>query len=165
MGSREQLGTRFQAVDRVAYDRPEKASVIVTTYNNLTLNRLCLESLFSHTTWPNFEVIVVDNGSSDGTPAYLRRVEQTCPNLKVILNDRNLGFPAGNNVGLRHASGDYLVLLNNDTVVSSGWLSGLIKHLRADRDIGLICPVTNEIANEAKILDSGSSLAAHQSVP
>ena len=145
-------GIRFRALEPVVAGLFERASVIVITYNNLVLNRLCLESIFSRTTWPNYEVIVVDNGSSDGTPEYLKRAEQTYSNLKVILNDRNLGFPAGNNVGLRHASGDYLVLLNNDTVVSSGWLTGLIKHLRKDPSIGLIGPVTNEIGNEARIL-------------
>ena len=145
-------GIRFRALKPVVDGLFERASVVVITYNNLVLNRLCLESIFSRTTWPNFEVIVVDNGSSDATPEYLKRAEREYSNLKVILNDRNLGFPAANNVGLRHASGDYLVLLNNDTVVSSGWLTGLIKHLKKDPSIGLIGPVTNEIGNEARIL-------------
>jgi len=128
-----------------------KVSIVIVTYNNLALNRLCLKSLYAHTEWPNFEVIVVDNASTDKTPGYLKEAAHTFPHLTVILNDRNLGFAAGNNLGLKRASGEYLVLLNNDTVVPHGWLAALIRHLAADPQIGLLGPVTNEIGNEAKI--------------
>ncbi|PYS62440.1 MAG: glycosyl transferase family 1, partial [Acidobacteria bacterium] len=129
----------------------QKASIIVVTYNNLELNRLCLESIYARTEWPNFEVIVVDNNSTDGTREYLKEAEENFPNLRVVLNDSNLGFAAANNIGLRQATGDYLVLLNNDTIVTRGWLSTLIRHLQADVSIGLIGPVTNNIGNEAKV--------------
>ena len=128
-----------------------KASIIVVTYNNLELNRLCLESIYARTEWPNFEVIVVDNNSTDGTREYLKEAEENFPNLRVVLNDSNLGFAAANNIGLQQATGDYLVLLNNDTIVTRGWLSTLIRHLQADVSIGLIGPVTNNIGNEAKV--------------
>ena len=128
-----------------------KASIIILTFNNLDLNRLCLESLYLRTEWPNFEVIVLDNASSDGTPEYLKKAEEEFPNLRVILNDTNLGFARANNMGLKQASGEFLVLLNNDTVLTRGWLSSLIRHLYRDPDIGLIGPVTNEIGNEAKV--------------
>jgi GT2 family glycosyltransferase/glycosyltransferase involved in cell wall biosynthesis len=126
-------------------------SIIIVTFNNLTLNRLCLESLYARTEWPNFEVIVLDNASSDGTREYLKEAEMMFPNLRVILNDDNLGFARANNMGLREAKGAYLVLLNNDTVVTRAWLSTLTRHLHADSEIGLIGPVTNEIGNEAKV--------------
>ncbi|MEP6912232.1 MAG: glycosyltransferase [bacterium] len=128
-----------------------KASIIVVTFNNLELNRLCLESIYARTEWPNFEVIVIDNNSTDGTPEYLKEAEDTFPNLRVILNERNQGFAAANNIGLNHATGDYLVLLNNDTVVTRGWISTLIRHLHRDQTIGLIGPVTNTVGNEAKV--------------
>lgn len=128
-----------------------KTSIIIVTFNNLELNRLCIESLYARTEWPNFEVIVLDNASSDGTPEYLKDAEKIFPNLRVILNDTNLGFARANNIGLQQATGEYLVLLNNDTVVTRGWLSALNRHLRADPQIGLIGPVTNEIGNEAKV--------------
>jgi len=129
----------------------QKASIIVVTYNNLELNRLCLESIYARTEWPNCEVIVVDNNSTDGTTEYLKEVEKNFTNLRVILNESNLGFAAANNIGLQQATGDYLVLLNNDTIVTRGWLSTLIRHLQADASIGLIGPVTNTIGNEAKV--------------
>ncbi|MEK6302791.1 MAG: glycosyltransferase [Acidobacteriota bacterium] len=142
---------RYEALTPIVRDAFSKASIVIVTFNNLALNRLCLESLYARTEWPNFEVIVVDNASSDGTPEYLNQAESTFPNLRVVLNDKNLGFARANNIGLKQASGDYLVLLNNDTVLTRGWLSALIRHLCADPEVGLIGPVTNEIGNEAKV--------------
>ena len=142
---------RYESLAPVIRDTFPKASIIVVTYNNLELNRLCLESIYARTEWPNFELIVVDNNSTDGTPEYLKEAEESFANLRVILNESNLGFAAANNIGLREANGDYLVLLNNDTIVTHGWLSTLIRHIQADASIGLIGPVTNNIGNEAKV--------------
>lgn len=142
---------RHEALTSAVRNVFPKASIIILTFNNLALNRLCVESLYQRTEWPNFEVIVVDNASSDETPRYLKEVEETLPGLCVILNDQNLGFAAGNNIGLKQATGQYLVLLNNDTVLARGWLSTLIRHLNADPGIGLIGPVTNAIGNGAQI--------------
>ncbi len=127
------------------------ASVVVVTYNNLPLTGACLESVLARTAWPRFEVIVVDNGSSDGTPAYLEKLATADPRVQVILNPDNRGFAAANNQGLARAGGEYLVLLNNDTVVVRGWLEGLIRHLAAHSEWGLVGPVTNWIGNEAQI--------------
>jgi len=142
---------RIAALMPAACDAFPLASIVILTYNNLPLNRLCLHSLYAHTDWPNFEVIAVDNASTDGTGDYLKAAEQQFPRMRVVLNEANVGFAAGNNIGMQMAQGDYLVLLNNDTVVARGWLSTLIRHLVADPTIGLIGPVTNEIANEAKV--------------
>ena len=128
-----------------------KASIVIVTYHNRELNRECLQALYERTEWPNFEVFVVDNASTDGTPEMLRGVEGKYPGLTVTLNERNVGFAKANNQALREATGDYLVLLNNDTVVTRGWLAGLIRHLAADEYLGLVGPVTNEIGNDAKI--------------
>ncbi|MCC6764659.1 MAG: glycosyltransferase [Deltaproteobacteria bacterium] len=134
-----------------------KASTVIVTYDNLALNRACLEHLFARTEWPNHEVIVVDNASTDGTRRYLEELATERADLVLIANDRNVGFAAACNQGLARATGAYLVLLNNDTVVTRGWLSTLIRHLHAMPDVGLIGPVTNEIGNEAKVpVDYGS---------
>ena len=126
-------------------------SVVVVTYNNLEMNRQCLESLFGQTGWPNIEVFVVDNASSDGTREYLLEAERLYPDLRVMINESNIGFAAANNLALRRARGEFLVLLNNDTVVARGWLSALLRHLSARPDIGMIGPVTNAIGNEARV--------------
>ncbi|MEK7832391.1 MAG: glycosyltransferase, partial [Acidobacteriota bacterium] len=142
---------RFQALSPAVSETFPQASIIIVTYNNLDLNRLCLEKLYERTEWPNFEVIVVDNASTDGTPEYLKEAERVFPNLRVVLNGGNRGFAAANNIGLKMATGEFLVLLNNDTVVTRGWLTAMLRHLQTDSGIGLIGPVTNAISNEAKI--------------
>lgn len=126
------------------------ASIVILTYNNLALTRQCLESLFQSTSYPEYEVIVVDNGSIDGTREFLASLAEGRPNLRIILNELNLGFAAGNNLGAAAARGEYLVFLNNDTVVTHGWLTGLLSHLE-DPAIGLVGPVTNSIGNESRI--------------
>ncbi len=139
-----------------------KISVIILTYNNLEFTQACLKSVGNHTRYPNAEIIIVDNASTDGTPDYLRAYQKAHPEIKVILNDDNKGFAAGNNIGLRAATGDYLVVLNNDTYVTDGWLYGLVRHIRRYPDIGLIGPVTNNIGNEAKIELAYHSMAEMQ---
>lgn len=129
----------------------KKASVIILTYNNLDFTKNCLDSLQLYTDYPDWELIIVDNASSDATPAYLAAYAQERSNVKVILNSTNIGFPAGNNIGIKTATGEYLVLLNNDTYVTRGWLTDLLRPLRLDPQLGLVGPVTNNIGNEAKI--------------
>lgn len=128
-----------------------RLSVVVITYNNRDLNRLCLESLLARTEWPNREIIAVDNASSDGTPELLAELCRRHSDFRVIALDRNRGFPAAANAGLAQAAGAYLVLLNNDTVVPRGWATALIRHLARDPKLGLVGPVTNAIANEARV--------------
>src|SRR5439155_5226805 len=87
-----------------------------------------------------------DNGSTDGTPAYLEEVRQRPgpERVVVIRNETNRGFAAGCNQGLAKARGQYLVLLNNDTIVTAGWLEGLIHwSLRDWPKVGLVGPVTS----------------------
>lgn len=126
-------------------------SVIVLTYNNLEFTRACLKSLELHSHYPNWELVLVDNASSDDTPEFLRAYAQDRSWVKLILNDENTGFAAGNNLGLQAAEGEYLVVLNNDTYVTDGWILDLIRHLKRNPGIGLIGPVTNNIGNESKI--------------
>ncbi|MDY7539941.1 glycosyltransferase [Undibacterium sp. 5I1] len=130
---------------------PPLVSIVVVTYNNLDLTKLCLNSIDANTTGVRYEIIIVDNASSDGSPEYLRQFAENRGDVKLILNDDNTGFSKANNQGLAAAKGDYLVVLNNDTVVTMGWAAGLLRHCKKDSTIGLIGPVTNNIGNEAKI--------------
>lgn len=128
-----------------------KVSVIILTYNNLNLTKLCLNSLLHWSDYPNLEIIIVDNNSFDNTPEFLAELNARYPTIQIIRNKTNEGFAKGNNIGLNAATGDYLVLLNNDTVVTPGWILTMLRHLQADPSIGLIGAVTNNIGNEAKI--------------
>lgn len=142
---------RFAALDRAIRDLYPLASVVVLTYNNVLLNRLCVGSILRDTDWPNLELIVVDNASTDGTRELLREFAERDARVRLVLNDENLGFSGGNNAGAAQARGEYLCLLNNDTVVTGAWLSTLVGHLRANGHLGLVGPVTNAIGNEAQI--------------
>lgn len=126
-------------------------SIIVVTYNNLQLTQACLASLAQHCREVRHEIIVVDNASSDGSPEFLAGWASEAPGRHLIMNAGNRGFAAANNQGLAVARGDYLVLLNNDTEVTSGWLQAMLNHLKHDPSVGMIGPVTNNIGNEARI--------------
>ncbi len=102
------------------------ASIIIPCWNQLEFTRVCIAALVRHTR-PPWELIAVDNGSTDGTAAYLSEVRDVTPvPVTIISNPENIGFPVAINQGLKAARGEYLVLLNNDVVVTDGWLSQLI---------------------------------------
>jgi GT2 family glycosyltransferase len=126
------------------------ASIVVVTYNNLPFNRLCLESVLLNTEAPEFELIVVDNASSDGTVGYLKKLADLNENVSLLLNTENRGFAEACNQGLSMAQGSALIILNNDTLVCPGWLEGLVRRLE-DPGVGLVGPVTNRCGNEAQI--------------
>ena len=148
--------------DRALLDLFPSVSIIVLTYNNLEDTRRCLESVFTRTGYPRWEVIVVDNGSRDGTGRYLRSLADSHPALRLILNNANAGFAAGNNQGAKSAQGDILVFLNNDTVVTGNWLWGLVKRLR-DAQVGMVGPVTNSSGNQSKIPVTYTDLSGMES--
>lgn len=127
-----------------------RASVVIATADSLVFLKLCLTSLLTETAAPAYEVLVVDNGSTDGTAGYLNELSGACPQVRVIRNDSNLGFAPATNQGLEAARGEVLVLLNDDTVVPAGWLEGLCRHLEDPR-AGLIGPETNRAGNDSQI--------------
>jgi polysaccharide pyruvyl transferase CsaB len=142
---------RYQAAEKSIVSLYGKVSIIIVTWNNLDYTRQCISSLLADQTWPNYELIVVDNASTDGTVQYLNQLSEEHANIRTILNRSNVGFAAANNIGLNHVQdSEYVVLLNNDTVVPIGWLARLLRHLR-DPSVGMVGPVTNSAGNEAKI--------------
>jgi GT2 family glycosyltransferase len=143
-------GNAFSVYEDAPALGAESASIVVVTYNGLTFNRLCFESVLANTADQDFELIVVDNGSSDGTRSYLVKLADGDARVRILLNGRNLGFAAACNQGLGLALGENLVLLNNDTMVPPGWLARLLPHLR-NPGVGLVGPVTNRIGNEAEV--------------
>ena len=106
-------------------------SIIIPCWNQIEFTQQCIAALKSHTR-PAWELIVVDNGSTDGTGTYLAGVRDmsTVP-VTVVSNATNVGFPAAINQGLRLARGEYLVMLNNDVAVTDGWLDQLIALVNA----------------------------------
>lgn len=121
-----------------------KTSIIILTYNNLNYNRICLESIKKYTTVGTYEIIIVDNNSTDGTREWLKK--QT--DIKLIFNDENVGFPKGCNLGINIAEKDNDILfLNNDTKVTPRWLDNLKICLYSDEKIGATASITNNCSN------------------
>jgi GT2 family glycosyltransferase len=105
-----------------------KLSIVIICWNDWKVIENCLKSIFEGTRRTEFEVIVSDNGSTDGS---VDRIRGQFPSVKVLENGANLGFARGNNAGIRIASGTYILILNPDTIVHSGALDRWIEY--ADR--------------------------------
>lgn len=118
-------------------------SIVMLTWNQLKITQACLTSIAAHTTAP-YELIIVDNGSSDGSLAWLQAQAAQDRRISLISNDSNRGYAAGCNQGIRHARGERILLLNNDTIVTPGWLEGLHELLDRYPDAGIVGPLTNQ---------------------
>ncbi len=122
-------------------------SIIILSYNTLTYTRWCLESIRRFTEPGTYEIIVVDNASTDGSRAFLRQQED----VRLIESEGNLGFPKGCNVGMAAARGDALLLLNSDTIVTPRWLVQLRRALDSRPEVGAVGCVSNYVANYQQI--------------
>lgn len=125
--------------------QPGLTSIIVLAWNGWEHTQKCLASVLEHTKQP-YEIVVVDNGSTDGTVDELRRLVARTPQLRVIANRSNRGFAAGNNQGLAIARGEFVLLLNNDTVVTRGWLARLLRVFEREPRAGIVGPVSNSVS-------------------
>ncbi|WP_258083289.1 glycosyltransferase family 2 protein [Thermococcus thermotolerans] len=110
-------------------DLSNNASVIIVTYNHKKYMKACLTSVLDNNP---LEVIVVDNGSTDGTVEF---IEKEFPQVKIIKSPRNLGYGGGNNLGVKHARGEYVAILNPDTKVEKNWLEELLKPLKREEKL------------------------------
>lgn len=127
-------------------------SIITVNFNQTNVTREFLASL-KNITYPAFEVLVVDNGSEDSSIADL---QAEFPWIKLIFTHRNLGFAGGNNVAIRIAKGDYILLINNDTEVSPGFLEPLVRTFQQKPDVGLVSPKIIYFNREERIQYVGS---------
>lgn len=149
-------------------------SIIILAHNQLEFTEKCIESILRYTDCP-FELIIVDNGSSDGTKQYLKEISipyinewsieeinekykngesdeitqrsnKNCRRFKIFFNTQNKGFAEGNNQGIEDAHGDYVLLMNNDVVVTPNWLERLIACMKNHPNSGIIGPRTNYVS-------------------
>ncbi len=111
-------------------------SVVIPHWNGVEVLSECLESL-SETKYPNIEIIVVDNASTDGSPDW---VSLNFPQVKLIENDQNYGYAGGCNRGAKTAEGEYLVFLNNDTIQDHHWLDGLVDFMNLNSNVAAVQP-------------------------
>ena len=139
----------LSASDTVIPAKPV-VSIIMLTYNALKYTKECVESIRRHTFYPH-EIVFVDNGSKDGTVGYLEELTTANPHYRLIANKTNMGFAAGNNLGVGAARGEYVLMLNNDVLVGPGWLEDLVSSLERHPKIGLVGPLTNHISGRQAI--------------
>lgn len=134
-------GVREHQQQNLATHRKEHArkqfvcSIIIPVWNKVELTRQCLVALGPATEDVSFELIVVDNHSTDGTPEFLASLGG---DVRIITNDDNLGFAKACNQGAAAATGEYLVFLNNDTIPLAGWLSALVEEVRTHSDVAVV---------------------------
>jgi len=116
-------------------------SVVIVNYNTKKFFKDCLESIFKHTKGLDYELIVVDNASTDGSVEYLQRFKGSkVQRSKVIFNKENLGFSRGNNQGIRQAEGKYILLLNSDTLLKDNALFKMVEFVDQHPEISVLGP-------------------------
>nr|WP_299340729.1 glycosyltransferase family 2 protein [Allomuricauda sp.] len=111
-------------------------SIITINYNESGVTLELLESI-RKLSYPNIEVLVVDNASPNDTPDVIK---ENYPEIKLIKSPENLGFAGGNNLGVKEAKGEYLLFINNDTIVPEGFIEPLVETLQSDETIGMVSP-------------------------
>ncbi len=111
-------------------------SIVILNYNGKDYIENCLSSVLA-AKYSNFEVILVDNASTDDSIAIAQNMFGKDPRINIVKNKRNFGFSGGNNIGFEKCKGEYVAFLNNDTIVDSNWLSYLVDALENDETIGL----------------------------
>lgn len=124
-------------------------SIVILTFNQLAYTKECVASIRKHTPEPH-EIIFVDNGSTDGTVKWLRTLAREHGRCRLIENKKNQGFAKGCNQGIEASRGEYVLLLNNDVVVTPEWLAGLLECLKSAPDAGIVGPMTNTISGPQK---------------
>lgn len=127
-----------------------KVGIVILNWNGFEDTVECLASIVA-IDYPNFEIIVVDNGSSDGSGEAISR---RYPHVKIIKNEKNLGYTGGNNVGIINAlksGSEYVWLLNNDTTVETDTLSKLVKNFEDNPQNGILSPIIYEYVNPQEV--------------
>ncbi len=128
-------------------------SVIVLNHNGMSFLKDCFDSLLA-ATYPATELLMVDNGSTDESVAFM---ERHYPRVRIIKSATNLSYSGGNNLGIRHARGQYVVLLNNDTEVTPGWLEPLLDEFGSDERIAACQPKVLDMTNRKAFEYAGAA--------
>jgi len=133
-------------------------SIVVLAYNQLDYTKLCVESIFRHTMGIDYELITVNNGSSDETQEYF----DSLPNARVVTLPENVGPVNGFNAGLKIAVGKYTAGVCNDFIFTANWMDNLLKCIESDNRIGFVSPGSSNISNGQQINGSYSNIAEMQ---
>jgi GT2 family glycosyltransferase/glycosyltransferase involved in cell wall biosynthesis len=124
-------------------------SIITPTYNNVEYSKQFYESILE-SKLKNYELLIVDNGSTDSTNEFLDKIAKENKNVRLILNKNNAGFPVAINQGILSANGKYILIANNDIVLTKGCIERLIQIADSDSHIGIVGPISNEVSGLQK---------------
>ena len=134
-GVREAQDKRLAEMRVIGSAKNYVCSLVMPICNRVELTKDCLTALAGLKDQPEYELIIVDNGSTDGTTDFLR---QLSGDVRIIVNDENLGFAKACNQGAAAARGKYLVFLNNDTIPQPGWLAALVAEVDSHAEVGIV---------------------------
>lgn len=134
-----------------------KVSIIILSYNARNDVVDCLESVFN-LNYPNHEIIIVDNGSTDGSWGAIKAMKGRYPLLKLIRSKLNLGRTGGYNLGLKYATGEYIMFLDQDTIVDKNMVNELVKVIEMDPTIGAVGPKIYYYNDPKRIWSAGTSV-------
>ncbi|SCW58656.1 Glycosyltransferase, GT2 family [Paenibacillus tianmuensis] len=129
-------------------------SIVLLAYNNINYTRMCVESIYKYTSHINFEFILVNNGSSDGTKEYF----DSLPNARPIHLDQNVGPVNGFNEGMKVAKGKYIACVCNDFIFTPRWMDNLLKCIESDEKIGFVSPGASNISNYQQIVGNYTTI-------
>lgn len=152
-------GTPGEVTADVSAERP-LVSVVVVNWNGAAFLEECLFSL-ARQSYPRTEIIVVDNGSTDGSVDLVKR--KYGGRVTLIESPTNLGFAGGNNLAIRAAKGDYVALLNNDASADPGWIEALVRTAESDDRIGM-CASKIYIRRTNRVLDSAGLVVSRDGI-
>lgn len=132
----------FNNQQALNYPNPPKVSIVLVSFNQYDFTQKCISSIQENTKIP-YEIILVDNNSSDKTVLLTQKHFET---VKILPQKTNLGFPIAVNVGINNAIGDYILLINNDTIVTEGWLERMLEIAEQHPEVGIVGPISNSVS-------------------
>lgn len=124
----------------IEYNEDISLSLIILSWNTLDITVDCVDSILEYPPSVPWELILIDNASSDGSADALDEKYRSIPHIRMIKNEVNLGFTGGNNQGMELATGDIVGLLNSDTVISKNSLTNLYNYLVEHKQVGVVGP-------------------------
>ena len=130
-------------------------SIIILNWDGKHFLKDCIDSILKNTDYKKFEIIVSDNGSTDGSIELLKKMKKEGKVQKLVLSGKNLGFGGGNNAGVEVSEGEFILLLNNDTKATKKWLKPLVELAGKRQDVGIIGPWFPNAAHKNTIFGPG----------
>ena len=134
-----------KAIAEAISEKDVEISIVIPAYNAIAYTKECLDKVYTIGSKHTFEIIVVDNASDDETQDEMEKETLERSNFSYYRMEENLGFAGGVNFGIQRARGQYVVILNNDTLPTTGWLDDMVEAFEIDPTLGIVSPVTNNV--------------------